>query len=306
MLLAVLMGGWPLVAAVTTVALASASTTPQDERPTRIRVGDIELHFIERGTGAPLVLLHGGQADYRAWPRQVEAFAPRYRVISYSRRYHYPNANTPTATDHSALVDADDLAGLIRQLRLPPAHLVGTSYGAFTALALATRQPALVRSLVLAEPPIHRWVETDSRGAALYNAFRTGVMAPAAAAFAAGDRAGAMRIFIDAFDGAGTFDGLPAERRAAVLQNAGFFRALTASSDPFPNLSKDVVRLLRVPVLIVRGAETDELHRLVTEELGRVLPRAERTIIPNAGHGSQRQNPEAFNRAVSAFLDRVK
>ena len=113
-----------------------------------------------------------------------------------------------------------------------------------------------------------------------------------------------MRRFIDRFDGRGTFDRLPAERRAAIMANARFFRALTSSSNPFPDLPKAAVRRLPMPVLIVRGAETDDLHRLAVEELGRVLPNAERLIIQQAGHGSPRQNPRVFNAAALAFLQK--
>ena len=286
------------------VVLALGPVSAQTERPTRILANGVELHYIEQGQGEPLILLHGGQGDYRAWKPQMQALSPRYRVISYSRRYHYPNENPLTARDHSALIDAADLAGLIAELKLGPVHLVGTSYGAFTALALAVERPALVRSLVLAEPPIHRWVTDTKRGAMLFSEFMTTVQGRAGKAFAAGNDEAAMRIFIDAFDGVGAFDGLPAERRAAVLSNARFFKAMTSSSDPFPNLPKDRVRQLRMPILIIRGADTDELHRLVTEELGRVVPNAERVTIPQAGHGSPRQNVAAFNAAMLEFLGR--
>jgi pimeloyl-ACP methyl ester carboxylesterase len=137
-----------------------------------------------------------------------------------------------------------------------------------------------------------------------YQKFITTVHEPAGKVFAAGQDDAAMRIFIDAFDGPGAFDRLPAERRRTVMENARFFKALTLSSDPFPNLPKDAVRRLPLPVLIVRGADTDELHRLVTEELGRVLPDARRAIIPHAGHGSPRQNAKAFNAALIDFLAR--
>jgi pimeloyl-ACP methyl ester carboxylesterase len=140
----------------------------QSGGPTKVMVGDVELHYIEQGQGEVVILLHGGQGDYRAWPSLIEALAPRYHVISYSRRYHWPNANPLTVTNHSALVDADDLAGLIAALRLGAVHLVGTSYGAFTALALAIKQPELVRSMVVAEPPVHQWVTGTRRGATLY------------------------------------------------------------------------------------------------------------------------------------------
>ena len=277
-----------------------------DGTPAKLEVGAIHLHFIESGKGEPVILLHGGQGDYRAWQPLITALSSQYRVLAYSRRYHYPNTNAIVSTNHSALVDAEDLAGFVSALKLGQAHLVGTSYGAFAALACALKHPELVRSLVLAEPPVHLWATNSARGAALYRDFMQRVHEPAGKAFAAGNDAGAMRIFIDAFDTSGAFDRLPAERRKTVMDNAPFFKALTASSNPFPLLSKDEVRRLQMPALIVRGADTDELHRLVTDELGRLLPRARMTVIPQAGHGSPRQNPSAFNAAVSNFLATVR
>jgi pimeloyl-ACP methyl ester carboxylesterase len=159
---------------------------------------------------------------------------------------------------------------------------------------------------VLAEPPIHQWVTSDARGAALYQQFMSTVHEPAGQAFAAGDTEAAMRILVDAFEGPGAFKKLPPENRTAIVSNARFFQAVTASSDPFPNLSRSEVSRLAMPVLIVKGAETDELHKMVTEEVGRVLPRAQRVTIPWAGHGSPRQNPDSFNFAMLEFLATIK
>ena len=153
-----------IIAALCCLMLSSAA---QAQQPVRIRVNGVELHYIEQGQGEPLVLLHGGQGDYRSWQPQIQALSPRYRVIAYSRRYHYPNDNPLTGRNHSALIDAVDLAGLLATLKLGPVHLVGTSYGAFTALALAVERPDLVRSLVLAEPPIHQWVANTEPGSTL-------------------------------------------------------------------------------------------------------------------------------------------
>ena len=85
-------------------------------QPTQMRVHGVELHYIEAGRGEPLILLHGGQGDYRSWEPQLQALSPHYRVISYSRRYHYPNNNPLTVPNHSAYVEAEDLAAFMRQL----------------------------------------------------------------------------------------------------------------------------------------------------------------------------------------------
>lgn len=274
----------------------------QSAQPTRIRVRGVELHYIEQGQGEPLILLHGGQGDYRSWEPQIKAFSQQYRVISYSRRYHYPNDNPLTANNHSAYVEADDLAAFIRKLKLGRVHLVGTSIGAFTALVLAVKHPEMVRSLVLAEPPVHRWMRDTPDGAPVYREFMTTIWKPAAEAFKAGDDKGAMRIFVNGFSEPHRFDSLPPKGLAAVMQNSRFFKATTLSSDPFPNLSKDKVKRLRIPTLIVTGENTIKIHKLVNEELARLLPKAERATIPKAGHGSARENPQAFNEAVLKFL----
>src|SRR5205807_1518189 len=92
------------------------------------------------------------------------------------------------------------------------------------------------------------------------------------------------------------------KRLPLSCRTPAFFKANTLSSDPHPNLSKDKVRRLRMPILIVTGENTIRIHKLVNEELARLLPKAERATIPKAGHGSARENPQAFNEAVLKFL----
>jgi pimeloyl-ACP methyl ester carboxylesterase len=104
------------------------------------------LDHVERGFGAPLVLVHGSASDRRTWGAQLEAFAARFRVIAYSRRYHWPNAPIPEGADYSMSEHVDDLRDLLDRLGAAPAHLVGHSYGAFVCLLLAAREPERVRS----------------------------------------------------------------------------------------------------------------------------------------------------------------
>ena len=286
------------VALLSCSVLASAQTLD----PKRLVLGGVELHYIEQGQGEPLIFLHGGQGDYRSWQPHMDALSPHYRVISYSRRYHYPNEN-PIRADYSPLVDADDLAALIKELELGRVHLVGTSIGAFAALALALKQPSMVRTLVLAEPPILAWAANSPDGAALYRDFMARTHEQAAPAFAAGNEEAAVRFFIDAFDGSGTFTAHPEQRRLAIMQNVNYFKAITLSSDPYPDLPKGSVGRVNAPVLVVRGQHTHEVGRFLSDELVRVLERAPYVVIPNAGHGSPRENPEAFIAAVVEFLD---
>ncbi len=138
------------------IGLARAANEPPTLAVKVVRVGNVELHYVERGNGVPVIFVHGSVDDYRSFESQLEPLSQRYRVISYSRRYNFPNATSIPSGSHSALVEAADLAILLQALGAYPAHVVGHSYGAYTALILAMNHPELVRSLVLAEPPLLR------------------------------------------------------------------------------------------------------------------------------------------------------
>ncbi len=144
-----------------------STTDASSARLTEIQVNGITLNYIERGQGDTVLLVHGTAGDYRTWDGQIEAFSRDHRVISYSRRYHYPNGWPPTASSFSAVIHAEDLAALIQRLDVGPVHLVGHSFGAFISLLVARENPELVRSLTLAEPPVMSLVATTPVGDAL-------------------------------------------------------------------------------------------------------------------------------------------
>jgi len=271
-------------------------------RPQAVRINGIELHYVECGTGPPLVLIHGGIGDYRSWGRQLEAFSRHFRVISYSRRHSYPNHNPPAGKDYSALTDGADLVDFIGALRLGRVHLVGASYGAYAALVVAIQQPARVRSLVLVEPPVHRWLLDSPEGQVLFRQLLATVLQPARSAFENGQVEHAVRLFADGIGGAGTFDTLP---RATRLDNAGAIRAIVEAADPFPMLAREALHSINLPTLLIEGRHTTPVHSLVNDALARCLPGIRRVIIDRSAHSPARENAEDFNRAVIRFLTAI-
>jgi pimeloyl-ACP methyl ester carboxylesterase len=280
--------------------LAMGFALGQTDAAKTVTANGVELTYIERGSGPVVILLHGGQADYRAWDYGMAFLSKSYRVISYSRRYNYPNKNPIVGTNHSAYVEADDLAGFIDALKIKRVHLVGTSIGAYTALIYAVRKPNNVLSLTLAEPNIHAWVKDTEA----FNDFYSNAWRPAADAFRAGDDTGAMRILIDKFGGPGSFDRMTPPGREIAMQNARFFKAATLSTDHSPDIERNKVRRLKMPVLLIHGDKTGLMQRLIVEELAKVLTTAERHVITGAGHGSPREKPDEFMKAVGEFLVR--
>ena len=270
--------------------------------PERVDVNGANLSYIERGSGATVIFLHGGMGDYSSWQPQLEPFARHFRVIAYSRRYSFPNENPPAPRTYSPWTDVEDLSELIRRLGLHDVRLVGQSAGAFVALAFALKHPSMVHSLALSEPPAHQLVRNTPEGEAAYQDFVTTVMIPAANYFRQNDVQHAMKIFVNGMAGADRFDVLSTEARADAMRNARSIEALCLSSDPFPVLSRAELSRLRVPTLVVTGENTIRIHKLVNGELVRLLPNVKSVTIPGAGHGSPRENASAFNRAVLGFF----
>jgi pimeloyl-ACP methyl ester carboxylesterase len=274
-------------------------------KPSVVRVGGVELHCIAMGSGTPIVFVHGGLADYRYWQPHLPAFVPRWRAISYSRRYAFPNANRPLVPDYSPRTDAEDLAGLIEQVAGGPAHVVAASIGACAAMFLAAERPELVRSLVMLEPPMLRWLQEVPGGLAVWREFKVDVWDTAGRAFARGDDERGVAAFIDYFLGPGGFDRLRAPVRARIMQNAAELEAQTQSSEKFPMLERERVAALRMPVLMLSGALTRPTHALVDAELERLLPHARRIMVAGASHDVWVDRPEVCREATLAFLAEV-
>ncbi|MEY2539747.1 MAG: hypothetical protein QOG67_3487 [Verrucomicrobiota bacterium] len=268
-----------------------------------IRVNEVEIHYLERGQGMPVILIHGGLGDYREWTAQIPALASGYRVIAYSRRYNFPNSNPTIAPNHSALVEADDLAGLIDALKLERVHLVGYSYGGFTALCYATQHPDRVRSLTLAEPPVLDWLKNIDGGQVERDRFLQDMWRPAAQAFQRDKPEEALRITCDYFSGKGSYDQMPKQVRDMLQDNVREWKALTTSTDAFPPLGRDVVQKLALPILLISGEKTLPPLRMIHEELLRLLPWAEELSLPNATHDMWIEEPEACGRALRNFLE---
>ena len=292
----------------------AAPAAPAGARP--MRVFDRTLHAIEVNgtrltyrimgdTGSPVVFVHGTLRDLREWSGQDNGFAQTHRVLVYSRRYHPPNPQIDDAQPYSLKLHVEDLAALLLTLDFAPAHVVGSSYGAYTALELAREHPELVRSLVLADAPIFPLLShgevSDSLGSAFYN----NALDPARRAFAAGDSVAGIRAYYDAVSGGrGRFDNLPAATRADLLAHAFEMRRemLANRRDYSPPISCAELGHVMTPVLLVRGDRSPPVFQHITDELARCLQNDTTVIIPGAGHPPHIGNSTYYNQVVRRFI----
>lgn len=269
-------------------------------------VNGVELHYTDTRTeGMKVILMHGGMGDLASWPHTHRALQAKYRIVSYSRRHSHPNRNHVNLAGRAHCIDddIDDFLALQLALRLGPSHLVATSYGALLALAIALRAPAQVASLVLVEPPLHRWACSTPHGKQLYEVFMQDVWRAAAEAFESGDQRLAMQLLTQGMWGRPMLASWPHDHIDAAMRNASAMHQLTRMRDPFPAFERSAVSELAMPALLLQGAHTSALHMQVMIELSQRMGTATCIEIPNAGHGSPNENPDAFNTAVAHFLD---
>lgn len=264
----------------------------------------VELHLVEQGQGEPLVFVHGVMGDWRSWAPQWPAFTPHHHCISYSRRYNHPNRNDMPSPDHSALVEAEDLDGLLDALALPSANFIASSYGALVVLALAVRRPERVRALVAVEPAMMCYAAFSAAGRAAWARFQASAVAPAQAAFRAGRDADGALAMTGGIHHHGS-SALQADGLARRLQNARAMRMFALSTNEFPLLPPDALAALPMPVLLVTGENTPEVHAEVFRNVRAAMPQAQVAHVPGAGHAVPGDAPTAFNALALDFLRRA-
>ena len=117
------------------------------------KINDVRLAYQTSGEGRPVVLVHGGWSDHKAWDQLAPLLARQHKVITYDRRGYSASERRPGPRRIRA-DDVEDLAGLIPRVADGPADLVSTSLGAAIALRLAVLHPELARSVSAHEPPL--------------------------------------------------------------------------------------------------------------------------------------------------------
>jgi non-heme chloroperoxidase len=257
--------------------------------------------------GQPIILIHGTLSDFREWQFQIDKFAQNYRVISYSRRYAYPNQWIGNGEDNTIPNNVADLVELIiERLNLGPAHVIGHSYGAFIALYLAFEHPELVQTLVLGEPPVLSLLEGNPSyySKDIENTFRHSLVRKA---IDTGDAENATRIFLDGVIGIERyFNQISSDARTMIMENVESLSGELASIITQRFTCADAQRV-RVQTLLVKGEQSPKLFHKIIDILASCLPNNEQATIPGESHELGRmEKPEVFNRIVLEFLSKYR
>jgi pimeloyl-ACP methyl ester carboxylesterase len=246
-------------------------------------VNGVQLRHDESGTGPALLLSHGFSATGRMWDGQRRAFADRWRVIAWDMRGHGDTESPDDPAGYSADLTVGDMRGLLGHLGVRRAVIGGLSLGGYMSLAFHAQHPEMTRALVLCDTgPGYRnaearagWNERASRRAGELETRGLEVLASASR-----EMREAMR----------------QHRSAKWLAHAA--RGMLAQDGP---RVIDSLPSIRVPTLIIVG-DQDEPFLAPCRYMAGKIPGARLEIIRGAGHSSNLDQPEAFDRVLGDFL----
>ncbi len=243
------------------------------------------LHVLRAGQGPTLLLLHGIGASATAWSAQMERLGGEFTCLAPDLP-GYGDSPDPRGAGLDAIV-----ADVTEVLDGQPAHVLGVSFGALTALALARTRPELVRSLVLADATLGRASSTaEERERWLRH--REGL---------------ANELATRSVERAGEIAGRNATpevieeiarhmRRARPSGYMAVARAI-AETDARPWLSS-----IGQPTLLLCGEDDRVTGMGVSQTLLDQLPKTRLVVISGAGHAPHVEQPDRFAEAVRAFL----
>ena len=245
------------------------------------------LHYEQRGSGPPLLLIHGTGSYADVFSPVLDGLARSHRVIAYDRRGF---AGSSSAPDGGLAEHARDAAALLGALNASPATVVGWSGGGVIALDLAASFPDRVAALVLAEPALH--LTTHPTRGTFAMATRSGFHRyvrrdPASAALAMYRWASGYKT------GGNAFDSLPEEWREQMLAHApATLREMDQMIRPYP--TQAAIRSITCPVTVIEGDLSDPAFASANAFVMRLLPQARRAPLPGAAHMLHIDQPESW------------
>src|SRR5437868_14426819 len=231
----------------------------------------------------PILLSHGYGATCRMWDGQVVDFADRYRLVLWDMRGHGRSGDPADPTLYSHALTVGDMAAVLDACGIERAIIGGLSLGGVISLAFHIAHPERVSALMLFDtgpgfrnPEARR--QWNERAAARARELETKGLA---------------------VSGGGAETRLGRHRSAQGL--AGAARGMLAQ---FDSSLIDSLPTIAVPTLVLVGAE-DRHFLAAADYMAAKIPGAQKVVIPGAGHAANLDQPEAFNRDVTAFLSEL-
>jgi 3-oxoadipate enol-lactonase len=254
----------------------------------KAKVNGTELYYEVSGKeGKPwLVLSHSLACTVRMWDPQVAAFQDRYRILNYDMRGHGASAAPSGAYTLDML--ADDVVGLMKELKIERATYIGLSIGGMIGQTLALRQTKLFDKMVLADTshaqPPEAQKQWDERIKTAQTQGMKALVPPTME-----------RWFTPAFR-----DKPEAKKIAELIANTPVNGYVGCGQAIMKLNTTARLKEIKIPVLAITG-EADGAAA-GTKYIGENVPGAKFVSIAQAAHIANVEQPEKFNQALREFL----
>ena len=257
-------------------------------------VNGTELYYEFAGDGHPLILIHGGAVDSRAWDDQFTVFAQHHKVVRYDLRGAGKSGNRDKPFSNSK-----DLYALLKFLNIDKSYLLGISRGGGFAYDLTLEHPEMVDALILVSANLSVHVPAYSEMfARSTEAGKKSGAAAAAAVWGNDPHQGPMR------------DSARARVLEVLTENMPRFRYFDGHVPVEKLSSSDVPRSQRlaeiqIPTLVISGAHDDIVAKTHYRDWASGIPNARLVVFPNAAHLVNIDQVDEFNQTVLDFLDNL-
>lgn len=263
----------------------------------------VKLYYEESGAGTPVIFVHEFAGDYRSWETQMRHFGQRYRCITFNARGYPPSDVPKTPKSYSQHRAADDIAAVLKHLKIKKAHIVGLSMGGFAVLHFGFRHPGLALSLVVAGCGYGAEREQREKFKGEADRIAKLLKKDGMKKFAARYAYGPTRVQFENKDprGFAEFEQMLGEHSALGSANTqiGVQRERPSLYDLVGPMKK-----LKVPTLVLTGDE-DWPCLLPSVMMKQNIPSAALSVMPNCGHAINIEDPDQFNRIVGDFITHV-
>ncbi len=260
-----------------------------------VTVAGHRIAYRERGSGPPIVFLHGGPLDSREFQRQFDGLSDEFRVVAWDAPGFGRSSDPP---EHASFADwAHWLAAFMQALDVAPAHVAGLSFGGALALELFRQHPDVVGSLILMSA-YAGWggsLPPDEVQARLELTHRNTELPPEEWV------PGLLQTLLPEGSDPELIDELTA--MLSDFHPAATRTSLQALADA--DLT-DTLGTIDVPVLMLYGELDVRSPRRVWEPIHRGIGHSELVLIPDVGHMVDMQASERCNAEIRAFVRRVE
>ena len=260
------------------------------------QVNNITIGYSDHGVGLPIVYLHAFPLNRTMWATQEHLLSSQFRIIAIDLRGH--GESDAPLWRYTLEQSADDVRALLDHLEIQQALFVGLSMGGYILFSFYRKYAARVKGLILA----------DTRAQADTEEGKNGRFQLAQIAYKKGPSAIADNMIPKLLSPATiqTNPDLVRQVRAMIEGNqisgiAGDLMAMAERPDSVPLLSQ-----ITCPTQIIVGELDQATPPSDAKLMVNQIPNARLTIIPNAAHLANLEQPEAFNHIVSAFALTLK